>query len=84
MNMSCLCYLVVTYIGKGGYWEGRAGGQEGWFPRLAIKEAGEEEYDDYPPTIPVTPHTPSSMKSDNTQTSRYVQHFNRVVCTYTL
>ena len=35
----------VTYIGKGGYWEGRAGGAEGWFPRLAIKEIGEEQYD---------------------------------------
>lgn len=31
------------YIGKGGYWEGRAGGNQGWFPALAIKERGEQE-----------------------------------------
>jgi hypothetical protein len=35
----------VTYIGKGGYWEGKTGGKEGWFPRLAIKEYGDEEFD---------------------------------------
>ena len=39
--------FTVTYIGKGGYWEGRVGNVEGWFPRLAIKEVGEEQYD-YP------------------------------------
>ncbi len=37
--------LLVTYIGKGGYWEGKAGGKEGWFPRLAIKEFGDDEFD---------------------------------------
>lgn len=31
------------YIGKGGYWEGKAGGNQGWFPALAIKERGEQE-----------------------------------------
>lgn len=36
---------VVTYIGKGGYWEGKADGRSGWFPRLAIKELGDEEFD---------------------------------------
>lgn len=30
--------FAVLFIGKGGYWEGRAGGQEGWFPCAAIKE----------------------------------------------
>lgn len=36
---------VVTFIGKGGYWEGKVEGNEGWFPRLAIKEFGDEEFD---------------------------------------
>lgn len=40
---------AVTYIGKGGYWEGRVDGAEGWFPRLAIKEINEEPFD-YQPT----------------------------------
>ena len=35
----------MTFIGKGGYWEGRVEGKEGWFPRLAIKELGDEEFD---------------------------------------
>ena len=32
-----LCSAVV-FIGKGGYWEGRAGGKLGWFPARAIQE----------------------------------------------
>ena len=36
---------LVTFIGKGGYWEGKVEGKEGWFPRLAIKEFGDEEFD---------------------------------------
>ena len=28
----------MFFIGKGGYWEGRVGGREGWFPCAAIKE----------------------------------------------
>lgn len=28
---------LVLYIGKGGYWEGRAGGRQGWFPQDAIE-----------------------------------------------
>ena len=28
----------VVFIGKGGYWEGRAGGRQGWFPAKAIKD----------------------------------------------
>lgn len=35
----------MTYIGKGGFWEGKADGKEGWFPRLAIKEVDDEEFD---------------------------------------
>ncbi len=41
----CCLSLLVTYIGRGGFWEGRSEGKEGWFPRLAIKELGDEEFD---------------------------------------
>ena len=33
----------MLFIGKGGYWEGRAGGKQGWFPALAIKEVASAE-----------------------------------------
>ena len=33
----------MVYIGKGGYWEGRADGKQGWFPALSIREMGEDE-----------------------------------------
>lgn len=33
-----LITCTVLYIGKGGYWEGRANGLHGWFPQNAIKE----------------------------------------------
>ena len=33
----------VVFIGKGGYWEGRAGGRQGWFPAKAIKDVEDED-----------------------------------------
>ena len=39
---------TVVYIGKGGYWEGKAGGKLGWFPALAIREVNEVEETDTP------------------------------------
>lgn len=38
------------FVGKGGYWEGRAGGQEGWFPCAAIREVASEPQALPPPT----------------------------------
>ena len=38
---------TVVYIGKGGYWEGKSGGRQGWFPALAIKELTEGEEVDF-------------------------------------
>ena len=35
--------LSVLYIGRNGYWEGKAGGRQGWFPSSAVKEATDEE-----------------------------------------
>ena len=35
----------MVYIGKGGYWEGKAAGKHGWFPALAIREVTEDEPD---------------------------------------
>ena len=40
--MTCLLSLAVVFIGKGGYWEGRAGGRLGWFPARAIQEITED------------------------------------------
>ena len=34
-------YLVL-YIGKEGYWEGRAGGKQGWFPQDAIQAVSQK------------------------------------------
>ena len=34
---------AVVFIGKGGYWEGRAGGRQGWFPAKAIKDVEDED-----------------------------------------
>ena len=34
--------LAVVFIGKGGYWEGKAGGRLGWFPARAIQEVAED------------------------------------------
>ena len=39
---TCLLSLTVVFIGKGGYWEGRAGGRLGWFPARAIQEITED------------------------------------------
>ena len=39
----CPLHLVM-HVGKGGYWEGKADGKEGWFPRLAINELGDDEF----------------------------------------
>ena len=33
---------TVVFIGKGGYWEGRAGGRVGWFPARAIQEVTDD------------------------------------------
>ena len=35
----------MTFIGKGGFWEGKVDGKEGWFPRLAIKELNDDEFE---------------------------------------
>ena len=40
------------FVGKGGYWEGRTGGQEGWFPCAAIKEVASEQQNLPPPATP--------------------------------
>jgi hypothetical protein len=34
--------VEVVFIGKGGYWEGRAGGRQGWFPARAIQEVTDD------------------------------------------
>ena len=33
---------TVVFIGKGGYWEGRSGGRQGWFPARAIQEVTDD------------------------------------------
>ena len=38
--------LAVLYIGKGGYWEGKVGVNQGWFPALAITESGERQLEE--------------------------------------
>ena len=30
--------IIVLYVGKGGFWEGKAGDNTGWFPQHAIIE----------------------------------------------
>ena len=38
-----LCvFPAVVFIGKGGYWEGRSGGRQGWFPARAIQEVTDD------------------------------------------
>lgn len=32
----------MVFIGKGGYWEGKAGGRLGWFPARAIQEVTDD------------------------------------------
>ena len=64
------------FVGKGGYWEGRAGGQEGWFPCAAIREvAGEEQ--NPPPTCEPEPDYPTVTQQNpmgnSAQAAQYTQ-----------
>lgn len=50
------------FIGKGGYWEGRAGAREGWFPCAAIKEVqASVAGDDHTPPTPPPPSTTAEL-----------------------
>ena len=39
--------LIVLYVGKGGFWEGKTVDQRGWFPQNAIKEISPGNFDNY-------------------------------------
>lgn len=67
------------FVGKGGYWEGRVGGREGWFPCAAIKEVVIEEHlppptrepePDYPTVTQQFPIGNSARLPQYTQPSR--------------
>ena len=64
------------FVGKGGYWEGRAGGQEGWFPCAAIREVTGEERNLLPTREPEQDYPTVTLQNpvgNSTQTAQYTE-----------
>ena len=72
-----LLLLAVMFVGKGGYWEGCAGGQEGWFPCAAIREVASEPQNLPPPEL--EPDYPTATQQvpigSSAQAAQYTQPF---------